>query len=291
MFERIGNSWALVKASAAVLRSDKELVIYPIISAITLLMVSAAFFLPLNSIGFFDGAQDPGAAEIAVVFAFYLVQYFVMIFANSALVGAALIRLRGGDPTLGDGFGIAKSHVGSILGYAAIAATVGMILKFLSQAGQSEGKGNPLALIGVLASSLVGMAWSLATFLVVPVLVTEDLGPMESIKRSSQLLRKTWGEQVVGGLSIGLVFGLLAIFAIILGALAFVFVADTMPAAAIAIVVLLVLIFLTLALISSTLSGIYSAAVYDYAVGGGAAGEFFREDLIKNAFRSRGGRI
>jgi hypothetical protein len=287
MFERVGNSWALVKASAAVLRSDKELVVFPIISAIALLIVSAAFFLPLNSIGFFDGEQDPGVFEMAVVFAFYLVQYFVMIFANSALVGAALIRLRGGDPTVGDGFGIAKSHLGSILGYAAIAATVGMVLRMLSQGGQSEGKGNPLALIGVLASSIVGMAWSLATFLAVPVLVTEDLGPLEAIKRSSSLLKKTWGEQIVGGMSIGIVFGLLAVVAIILGALAFVFVADTMPAAAIVIIVLLVLILLGIGLISSTLGGIYSAAVYDYAVGG-SAGEFFREDLIKNAFRPRG---
>lgn len=210
-----------------------------------------------------------------------------MIFANSALVGAALIRLRGGDPTLGDGFGIATSHLASILGYAAIAATVGMILNFLSRGGGSEGKGNPLALIGVLASSLVGMAWSLATFLAVPVLVTEDLGPVEAIKRSSMLLKKTWGEQVVGGLSIGLVFGLLAIFAIILGAFAFVFVSGTSPSATIAIVVLLVLVLLGIGLISSTLSGIFSAAVYDYAVGGNA-GEFFREDLIKSAFRSRG---
>ncbi len=289
MFQRIGNSWALVKASAEVLRSDKELLVFPIVSAIALLIVSAAFFFPLESIGFFDGLEDPGVFEIAVVFAFYLVQYFVMIFANSALVGAALIRLRGGDPTVRDGFGIAKSHLGSILGYAAIAATVGMILRGGSRGGDSEGRGNPLALIGILASSIVGMAWSLATFLAVPVLVAEDLGPVEAIKRSSQLLKKTWGEQIVGGLSIGLVFGLLAIAVVILGAAAIFALADVMPLAGLAIVVLLVLALLAMGLISSTLGGIYSAAVYDYAMGG-SAGEFFREDLIKNAFRP-GGRI
>lgn len=135
MFERIGTSWALMNASATVLRLDKELVIFPIISAIALLTVSAAFFIPLTSIGFFEEVQDPGIFEIAVVFVFYFVQYFVIIFANSALMGAALIRLRGGDPTLGDGFGIAKSHIVQILGYAAIAATVGMILRFLSKSG------------------------------------------------------------------------------------------------------------------------------------------------------------
>jgi amino acid transporter len=133
------------------------------------------------------------------------------------------------------------------------------------------------------------MAWSLATFLAVPVLVAEDLGPVEAIKRSSQLLKKTWGEQIVGGLSIGLVFGLLAIAVVILGAAAIFALADVMPLAGLAIVVLLVLALLAMGLISSTLGGIYSAAVYDYAMGG-SAGEFFREDLIKNAFRP-GGRI
>jgi hypothetical protein len=113
------------------------------------------------------------------------------------------------------------------------------------------------------------------------------VGPVEAIKRSSSLLKKTWGEQIVGGLSIGLIFGLLAIAAVILGIVAAVFVADTSPAAAIAIVVTLVLVLLGIGLISSTLGGIYSAAVYNYAIGG-SADEFFREDLIKNAFRPKG---
>lgn len=151
----------------------------------------------------------------------------------------------------------------------------------------SEGKGNPLALISVLASSLVGMAWSLATFLAVPVLVTEDLGPMEALKRSSKLLKKTWGEQIVGGLSIGLVFALLGFVTLILGALAFVFLAETSPTATITIVILLVLIFLVLALISSTLSGIYSAVFYDYAVGG-SFGEILKRGPDQKRFQDEG---
>ena len=95
----------------------------------------------------------------------------MIIYANSALVGAALIRLRGGDPTVSDGLRIASSHLGSIIGYAAISATVGLILRWLQDRGS----------LGVLASSLFGLAWSLATFLAVPVLVSENLGPMDSI--------------------------------------------------------------------------------------------------------------
>ena len=120
MFARVRNSWTLIKASADVLRADKELIVFPIVSAIGVLIVTASFALPMFVAGFFDSVFA-GEAQILgffVGFLFYIVQYFVIIFANSALVGAAMIRLRGGDPTVGDGFRIAMQHIGAILGYA-----------------------------------------------------------------------------------------------------------------------------------------------------------------------------
>ena len=101
MFARLSNSWELVKASWAVLRADKELIVFPIVSSIALLIVSASFGLPMAFTGFFENLQEgPGQIlGVIVAFLFYVVQYTVIIFANSALVGAALIRLRGGDPT------------------------------------------------------------------------------------------------------------------------------------------------------------------------------------------------
>ncbi len=72
-----------------------------------------------------------GVMGFVVAFLFYLVQYVVIFYANTALVGAAMIRLNGGDPTVRDGFRIANSRFGAIIGYALIAATVGMILKAL----------------------------------------------------------------------------------------------------------------------------------------------------------------
>jgi hypothetical protein len=209
VFAKMRNSWALIKASAAVLRADKELIVFPIVSAIGVLIVTASFALPMLMAGLFDSIFD-GEAQILglfVGFLFYIVQYFVIIFANSALVGAAMIRLRGGDPTVGDGFRIATQHIGVILGYALVSATVGMILRWLSERGKFLGK---------IASSIAGMAWNLATYLVVPVLVIEDVGPLEAVKRSANLLKKTWGEQIVGNFSIGVIFGLLIFLAILL---------------------------------------------------------------------------
>jgi hypothetical protein len=280
MFAKIKNSWNLIKASAAVLRADKELVVFPILSSIALLIVTASFAVPMFMAGLFDQMLT-GNSQILyyiVLFLFYVVQYTVIIFANSALIGAALIRLRGGDPTVGDGFRIAVQHFGNILGYALISATVGLILRWIADRSQTLGR---------IVVSLIGLAWNLATYLVVPVLVVENVGPFEAVKRSAKLLKQTWGEQIVGNFSIGLIFGLLSLLAGLIGVPLFIWAA---MAESIALMVFIglatVLIWVLLSLISSTLNGIYVAAVYNY-VAQGQTGGFFSEDMIQGAFRAK----
>jgi len=283
MFTRISNSWQLVRASWTVLRADKELVIFPIVSGIAAIIVLITFAVPMFLTGLFDAmfAGEFGPARLAsyaMVFLFYLVQYFVILFANTALVGAAMIRLEGGDPTVSDGFRIAWEHVGAVFGYAMISATVGLILRWLSERGA----------LGRIASSLIGMAWNLATFLVIPVLVVENVGPVEGVKRSGRMLKDTWGEQIAGNFSIGLIFFLLIMITIIAGA--FVTIALASLTQSIVLIALSIIVFVAavviLILLNSTLSGIYSAAVYRFAAGK-ESDAFFSQDLVKSAFRPK----
>ena len=277
--DRLKNSWELVKASARVLAQDKELMIFPFISSLGVILVSLTFALPLFLAGQVDNLIQGGGqiAGLAVLFLFYLVQYSVIFFANTALVGAALIRLRGGDPTLGDGFRIAFSRIGPILGYAVVAATVGMILKALSRKRSGLVR---------TASSLLGLGWSIATFLVVPVLAVENIGPLQAIQRSVSLLKKTWGEQIAGNLGLGAFFGIMTL-AVVLVSLALgvgsILLLET-PWVAVALAVLLVVFLLVSGLVQSTLNGIYTAAVYTYAVDGRSG--FFDETLVREAFQS-----
>ncbi len=278
MFERLGNSWRLIKASASVLWADKELILFPIVSAVGVLIVMVTFAFPMFLADFFAALLDGNANFVGFVvgFLFYTVQYTVIIFANSALVGAALIRLRGGDPTVRDGFRIAWEHLPSILGYALISATVGVILRWLSERGKIGGR---------IAASLLGMAWNLATYLVIPVLVVEGVGPLDGIKRSADLLKRTWGEQIAGNFSVGTVFGLLTVGLIILSIPVFVLAASADSLALIILVALgLVLTLVFIGLIHSTLNGIYVAAVYQYAAEGESSG-FFQSELVEGAFR------
>lgn len=277
MFDRISRSWTLVKASAAVLRSDKELLLLPIISAFATLLVGATFLVPVFGLRLFEGGQI-GVLGAVVGFLFYLCQYFVIFFFNTALVGAAMIRLEGGDPTVADGLRIARSKIGAILGYAAIAATVGLVLQMISEKS---------GVIGKIVVSLVGMAWTLASFLVVPILVSRDIGPIDAVKESIELLKRTWGENVAGNVGIGLVFGLLTAFVVIVS-IALVIGAGLAGGATLAIIVAVIaaLCIALMAVIQAALSGIYSAAVYRYAVDGIAPGGF-ESGAMQAAFRQK----
>ena len=282
MFQKLSNSWELVKASAAVLRSDKELIVFPIVSAVGSVIVLATFAIPMFLAGLFDSMYVDGEGfqplGMLVAFLFYLVQYTVIFFANTALVGAALIRLRGGDPTVADGFRIASQRLGPILGYALISATVGMVLRAIAERA---------GFIGRIVISLIGFAWNIATYLVVPVLAAEDIGPIDAVKRSTQLLKRTWGEQLVGNAGVGAVFGLMMFGVFLIGIPLIVLAAISESLVLLGIVVLVVVLAaLALGVISSTMTGIYGAAVYRFAAEGEVAGGFSAE-MIQSAFRAK----
>src|SRR4029077_13330612 len=89
-----------------------------------------------------------------------------------------------------------------IAGWALVSATVGLILRIIEDRS---------ARIGQIVAALLGMAWTVVSFLVVPILVIENKGPIAALKDSTALLKKTWGEQLVSNFSFGMIFFLLAL--------------------------------------------------------------------------------
>ena len=278
MIERFRRSFALVKASATVLRQDTHLLVFPLISGLASLLVVLCFALPMFGLKAFDGMDGNDAMVYSTAFAFYVVQYFVIFYFNVALVGATMMRLDGGSPTVRDGLNIANSRLGAILGYAVIAATVGMVLRAIQER---------VGFLGRIIVGMLGMGWTIATFLVVPVLVVRNTGPIASIKDSASLLKQTWGENVIGQVGMSFFFSVL-FFALILGGAGLMTLAVMSGSVVLMglVAVAFVLLVLSSFLVHSALSGIYSAALYRYAANG-QSGLGFDNGALQNAFQPK----
>jgi len=271
---KISTTWELAKVSWGVLRDDKELALLPVLSAICAILVSATFFLPLIVAPKLLSLGHPGPLQYFGAFLFYFANYFVVIFFNTALIHAATIRLRGGHPTLSDGIGFAWEHVVSIAQWAVVAATVGMILRAIEER---------VGWLGRIIVALIGAAWSLATYFVIPVIVYEQLGPIDAVKRSAAMFKETWGERVVGSVSFGLLFFLLALPAI---GLPFLVGYLLGVAAGLVVAALAVVYLIALAVVSSALNGIFVAALYQYTQSKSDCGPFSQQ-LMGAAWRPR----
>ena len=271
---RFARSWDLFKTSLHVVRQDKELLWMPVLSALASLVAVAA----VAGVGFGTGvwpqtrladgsANVPG---IALAFVLYIVPAFVSLFFGAAVIAGATQRLAGGDPTAGSSIRAAWAKAGRLFAWAAVVATVNVLLQAVRE--RNGGVGRALA-------GIAGLAWNLATFFMVPVLLFEKEGMAGSVKRSGHLFKQTWGETVVGQGGLGL-----ASFAFTLGLLAvgvvLFLLLSPLGVAGIALAFAAVAVgFVVVSALFSVLNGVYKAALYRYATTGQVAAGFSPEHL------------
>lgn len=263
-------------ASWQVLKKDKQLLVFPFISGICCLIVLASFAVPIFTSGHWEppgkGASFNEQLNYYIPwFLLYFCNYLVIIFFNSAIVACAAIRMQGGDPGVGDGFRAAVARLPLIIGWALLSSTVGLALRIMEDSSKT---------IGRIIAGLLGMAWSVTSFLVVPILVVENKGPITAFKQSARMLKKTWGEQLIGNFRIGFLFFLLAVPALVL----FIFAATVLPVYLVA--GLAVIYFIGLALVHSALQAILQTAIFLYACNNQAP-PGFEPDMLSNAVRRK----
>ena len=268
---RMRRGWELTKTSWGVLRSDRSLAVFPVFGGLTALLLGAAFGLPAWVL--FDGDQHVPGVILAVVGIYALT--FAGIFFNVALAAAAAQVLDGRDATVASGMAVAGQRLGAIAGWAALVASVNIVIRGLQE------RAGPL---GDLLLGGIAVAWNLVTFLAVPVLTLEGTGPIETLKRSAHIFRERWGEQITGQVSIGGIVILASIIPVaVLGLIGY----AVGGVGGGILIALAVAVLIAAAIISTALSQIFAVALYRYAVGKGATGTF-TEDELASAVRPRG---
>jgi len=282
MFARFERSWDLANACMGLLREDKSLLIFPLLSSIAMLLIVASFAVPLYPLVSTMSRQGYmhtlDSLAYVGLFVFYWIQFTIVTFFNTALVEVAMDRLDGGNATTADGLSRAWARFPTIVAYAAIAASVGTLLRLI---------GERFGFIGKIVIGMIGLVWTVATALVVPVLAAEDVGPLEAVQRSVELIKKSWGEEVIGSTGIALAFFVVIAALAFCGGLLFL-AAISVHSTTFAVLVLAILVVsLCIAgLAQATLSGLYSASLYRYAAGESRTGDI-DPVLLQGAFRTR----
>ncbi len=272
----ISRTWELLKQSFVILKSDKELMWLPVLSASFCLMATitiygVAFLLLVPG----PLPQDPASQKLLqqqmlpVTFLFYVVTYCLTIYFNVALVSIASNRLSGGNATLNDGLQLAWERKWSILQWALVSATLGILMQILERKLGSFGR---MFLRGV------GLMWAMATFFIAPVLAAQDIGPMQAVYKSAHIFKETWGEEVTGGFSFGMISFLFALIGVLPPAMGFHRFGQTGLFVGLAIALIY---WLALGVVMSAARGIFVAALYRYATDKQIPPGFTRADFAE----------
>jgi hypothetical protein len=273
---RIRRGWALTKKSWALLNGHRELIRFPLYGAVATTLLGVVFLGP----GLYLLDQDSLGGAIPLLVIGVYVLSVVGFYFSVGLAACADMIFRGQEATVADGLAVARSRFSQICGWAAVSTAISVLMGVLENQG---------GLGGQIAARLVGMAWSLVTFLAVPVIALEGTGPFETLKRSASMFRERWGQQITGNVAIGgavFLLGFLPAAVLIVAGIAIWSSASFLGAL---LVVVGALVLAVAMLISRALSGIFGVALYRYALDGQAVGGFSQEEL-ESAVKAKRGR-
>lgn len=276
-FDRLAFGWRMGTTSLGVVTKDKTLMLFPILSGISGLLLILAFTFgigPENLAAQAQQAEQAGGelqpVYYVIAFALYFGLSFVAVYFNVALIGAAQQSLAGKDTTLGAGFRVANQHLGKIAGWALLSGTVGLLLNALEKQGT----------IGKIVRSILGAAWAVITYFIVPVMIFENQAPTAAIGRSASLMKATWGENAGAQVGIGLVTFLLLIAVIVVCAVG----SAVIPQAAVVLIPLMVIAIPAVILLGMAAKAVLAVGLYEFATKKSSGGVFKPEEL-KAAFR------
>jgi hypothetical protein len=273
---RIKRGWGLTKKSWALLKEHPSLLRFPLYGGVATTLLAIVFLGP--GLYLWDDDQLAGAIPLIVLGVYVL--SFVGFYFSVGLAACADKIFRGEEATVSDGLAVARTRLSQISGWAAISAAISLVMGVLENQGGT---------LGTVAARLVGMAWSLVTFLAVPVIAIEGTGPLETIKRSGALFRERWGQQITGNIAIGAAVFLLGVLpaAVLIGGGILLWPSASFLGALLVIVGALVLAIALL--VSRALSGIFGVALYRYALDGETVGGFTQDEL-ESAVKVKGRR-
>ena len=285
----VSRSWNITKLTFSVIWQDKEMLLFPFFGTIVSVLYVAAILVPsgvLQVLGEIDAAGVGaawGGLEYVLLFSAYLGLAFIATFFNVCVVYTTKIRFEGGDATFMDSIRFGLSKIGIIFQWSLLAATVGLALAMLERLAERLGGAGEIVV--KIIRSVLGMVWSVVTLFVVPVLVYENASPAQAVRRSKDILKKTWGESLARAFGLGIIqfLCILAVIGITLGLLTL----APKGLGTFLVVALGGLSSLCIILVFNVANTVFNTALYVYASTGAEPAAFDAQVLV-GAFKTKG---
>lgn len=282
---RLHTSWQLLHCSLSVLRTHPRLLILPAVATACMFAIALFFVTPLLVLILREGSVekvDAAAQHYRGLFylgggLIYLVSMVVGTFFNVAFFHELMRAFAGESISLRRGWQFALTRLGSILSWSLLAATVGLIIRAIEER---------LGWLGRIVLGMVGATWSVAAVFAIPVIVRRpENNPLVVLRDSAIMLKRTWGETLVGFLGLHLA-GAVILGVLFLGVLAIAFVALLLHLGWFPLALLIVgaLGLIAAAVLLSVATDVYRGALYVYA-SEGVVPSAYTEELMSAGWK------
>lgn len=295
------STWELVRQSFAVLMQEKKLLFFPVVTSFLTIFIFLFFIAPIpfqptghsylepehweavaDSILRADLSQVESGEVLQLdtwflgyLAVLYLVSMFLLTFFNTAFFNEIIHALNRRPVSIAGGLRFALTKLKPIALWSLLAGVVGIVIQRLE---------HYFGFFSRWVVGWIGIVWSVASVFVVPVLIREEesANPFELLKKSALLIRRRWGEGLIGYVGIRAAGAVLALSLIMVFGLLFVVVGLLMawyvPSLLIPFVVILIgtslLATILVAYFENVLNRVFQCALYIYAAEGVVPGPF-----------------
>ena len=249
---RIARGFRLARVSLEVLAADRRLMLLPMLSALCALIAVLATATIARRL---DGGGGSAVQVIAPVWIAAYAISFITIFFNAALAHVIVRRWQGEPVSLAAGVAAACWRAPAIAGWAILTTTVGFVLQLLER-----------LTLGI-SRMVLGVAWSVTSFFVVPVLVVERRRPVRALRRSSEIVRERWAEGIGGVTPIALATLMVALPLAGLMFIGFVLYVTGFEAPGLLAMTAGLLAIVAVWIISAAVTQVFALAVFQHATG------------------------
>lgn len=255
------SGFQLLPTCWSVLAGEPALLLVPLVVLVVTIGILLGYAELLGGLG--QVVSNNKYSTAVRVFPVLALTSAVASIGQAVIVSAATERLQGKPSTLSSAWTATLGQLPRLVFFGIVLAGERTLTGLLRGKRWS---------VGTLAANAIDRAWDFATFLVIPIILFEDVPVFAAVKRSGQLVASRWGTQLTARSVLGLALFVVCLPLFVLG---FALCTVSVPIG----VGFLILVLVADMVLAAAMTGVLSAAMYRFAMTGLVVPGFREADM------------